>query len=131
VSQFLDARGTLHGFLLDDGVFTTIDAPGATWTGISGINDRGQMIGVYGDTDGKPHGFLLNQGVVTTIDVPGATVTIPFGINNRGEIVGGFIDAWGIQHGFVAECVDKKRSRRGIESSSAGERTCTGNGRAK
>jgi hypothetical protein len=58
-------------------------------------------------------------------------VTIPFGINNRGEVVGGFIDAGGIQHGFVAECDDKKSSRRGIESSSAAGRTCDGDGKAK
>jgi probable HAF family extracellular repeat protein len=107
VSQFLDAAGTLHGFLFDDGVFTTIDVPGSTATGISGINDRGQMIGVY-DSEGKPHGFVLDQGVVTTTDIPGATVTIPFGINNHGEIVGGFIDAGGVQHGFLAECDSKQ-----------------------
>ena len=74
------------------GAFTTIDIPGAVGTAISGINDRGQMIGVYGDANGTPHAFLLDNGVVTIIDFPNALVTIPFGINNRGQVVGLYFD---------------------------------------
>jgi hypothetical protein len=37
----------VHGFLLDDGVFTTIDAPGAINTSASDMNNRGQIMGFY------------------------------------------------------------------------------------
>jgi hypothetical protein len=43
-----------HGFLLDDGVFTTIDAPGAINTNASDINDRGRIVGFYlGTNEGQ------------------------------------------------------------------------------
>ena len=85
-----------HGFLRDSsGAFTTIDVPGATVTGFSGINDRGQMIGAYVDANGTPHAFLLDNGVVTIIDVPNASITVPFGINNHGQIVGTYTDNTG------------------------------------
>ena len=54
-----------HGFLLSRGVirgeFTTIDVPGATSTAAFGINGRGDIAGVYRDTNGKQHGFLLSR----------------------------------------------------------------------
>lgn len=39
----------LHGYLLDKGEFTTIDAPGAINTNASDINERGQIVGFYLD----------------------------------------------------------------------------------
>ena len=39
-----------HGFVAEDGVFTTIDAPGAgLYTGVFGIDDRGRTVGGYVD----------------------------------------------------------------------------------
>jgi probable HAF family extracellular repeat protein len=64
---------TGHGFLLDKGVFTTIDHPDAVAeTAATGINNRGQIAGSYDDADGTEHGFLLDDGVFTTIDHPDA-----------------------------------------------------------
>jgi hypothetical protein len=51
--------------------FTTIDVPGSIATEPSGINDRGQITGVYFTSDGSTHGFLDARGTFTTIDVPG------------------------------------------------------------
>ena len=69
--------------------FTTIDVPGASITGLSGINTAGQAVGFF--FDGKLHGFLRDtNGNFTTIDVPGALSTIANGINDAGQIVGGF-----------------------------------------
>jgi probable HAF family extracellular repeat protein len=82
----------LRGFLLEDGVFTRIDVPGATETLPQGINDRGQIVGAYADAEGTIHGFLLDKGVLTTIDVPGALNTGANDINERGQIVGFFLD---------------------------------------
>ena len=46
VGGYSDAGGTSHGFLLDNGVLTTIDVPGAADTG------------AFGDASGILHGFL-------------------------------------------------------------------------
>jgi len=45
---FADEDGG-HGYILDDGVFTPIDAPAGLpgTTGILGINDKGQLVGKY------------------------------------------------------------------------------------
>jgi probable HAF family extracellular repeat protein len=58
-----------HGFLLDKGVFTTIDHPDAVAeTGALGINNRGRIVGAYTDAEGTIRGFLLDDGVFTPID---------------------------------------------------------------
>src|SRR5271156_4247532 len=65
--------------------FVSIDASGATSTGISQINNHGQMVGSYTDSAGVTHGLLLNAGVVTTIDYPGAAGTFCQSINDSGQ----------------------------------------------
>lgn len=67
--------------------FTTIEVPGATRTGASGIHAGGDIVGSYGDANGV-HGFLLRDGVFTTIDYPGAVMTEARGIGAKGDIVG-------------------------------------------
>jgi probable HAF family extracellular repeat protein len=90
---------TGHGFLLDKGVFTTIDHPDAVAESAAlGINNRGQIVGFYVDAEGVVHGFLLEDGAFTTIDHPDAPLesgagTAAFGLNNRGQIVGFYLDA--------------------------------------
>lgn len=69
--------------------FTTIDVPGAGYTGVFGINSAGDMVGNYGqDTNGDSHGFLYSNGTFTYFDYPGQTFTVPGGINDSGLIVG-------------------------------------------
>ncbi len=68
---------------------TTIDVPGATVTGISGINTAGDMVGDYGQYTSEAYsGFLYSNGTFTYFDYPGQQVTIPGGINDSGLIVG-------------------------------------------
>jgi len=55
---WVDAGGALHGFLLADGNFTSLDFPGATTTIAFGINAAGQIVGRYVAADGSIHGFL-------------------------------------------------------------------------
>src|SRR5262245_54710057 len=63
-----------RGFLLDDGIFRTIDHPdAASATVASGINNRGQIVGSYTDAGGTTHGFLLHRGRFIVIDVPDAS----------------------------------------------------------
>jgi uncharacterized membrane protein len=86
-----------HGFLRDrQGRFRRVDVPGARGSAATRINDRGQIVGYYSDTNENPNaatdirGFLVDKrGRLAMIDVPGATLTQPLGINNLGGIVGG------------------------------------------
>ena len=57
-SDFFKFAGSTHGFLLSGGVYTTIDFPGAVNTGAFGINDIGEIVGVFFGQDGNEHGFL-------------------------------------------------------------------------
>ena len=72
--QHVGLRG--HGFVGNNGNFTTIDAPRAgAYTVVFGINDNGKAVGGYADRRGTAHGFLLDQGKFTAIDFPGAKGT--------------------------------------------------------
>ena len=54
MGDYVDAAGTTHGYVLDGGDFTTLDAPGATtYTGPWDINNRGEIVGEY-DTEPPP-----------------------------------------------------------------------------
>jgi probable HAF family extracellular repeat protein len=115
VGTYIDAGGRAHGFLRDKGhgalrekgAFTAIDHPdGALATVASGINNRGQIVGGYQDSEGTAHGFLLDEGNFTTIDHPDAASgrdlgTVLWGINNRGQIVGQYIDTDLRCHGLL------------------------------
>jgi uncharacterized membrane protein len=52
--------GSLHGFLLNAGAFTSLDFPGAAGTLAFAINDRGLLVGAYVDANLRVHGFLRN-----------------------------------------------------------------------
>src|SRR5256885_8226864 len=79
---------------------TTIQYPGSTSTAARGINNKGDIVGIYicavacvnpltGETSTPgTHGFLLRDGVYTRIDVPGGMVTFPRGIGEKGMVVG-------------------------------------------
>jgi len=54
----LDSLGALHGFVLKGGAFTSLDVPGAAGTVPFGINDRGQIVGGWLDTNFQVHAFL-------------------------------------------------------------------------
>jgi uncharacterized membrane protein len=117
VGWYLDKVGT-HGFLLQDGAYTSIDFPGAAaFTEIWKISDYGEIDGRYrSSTDGKYHVFVLNNGTFTSVpDVPGSVETAPGsfsedgGLNNSGAIAGQYCSAKscalltsvGTLHGFL------------------------------
>jgi uncharacterized membrane protein len=98
----------LHGFLLRQGTFATVDVPGASSTIAFAITAAGDIVGDYSTTvgpcttvpDAGCHGFLLSKGTFTTIDVPGAFGTTARGISPEGTIVGFYLNATGF-HGFM------------------------------
>lgn len=68
--------------------FTQIDVPGAILTNALGINNTGQIVGIFANSTGPLHGFLDTGGSFTQLDVPGTNMTVPNGINDAGEVVG-------------------------------------------
>jgi probable HAF family extracellular repeat protein len=103
VGYYLLLNGTpAQGFVDTNGVFTTLDVPGAAATFANSISNSGQVVGSFNDSSGGAHGFLYNNGVFTTIDAPGATFgTTASGINGSSQIIGEFGDSSGHRHGFV------------------------------
>ncbi len=110
---YQDLSGKFHAFLLDQGVYTTIDPPGAKSTGGPGgvlkINPAGVVVGTYTKLDDVPlpcgcgsHGFIYGEGEFTTFDFPGALATSNNGVNPRGDIVGTYVDQSNRRHGFLA-----------------------------
>jgi probable HAF family extracellular repeat protein len=96
------AEGPYHGFILENGVFTSFDYPGMDTDG-RGINADGQIAGVY-NAGGltTPHGYVKTGDEYVPIDYPGSWGTEAWGINNNGVVSGNYYDtsAGGI-HGFV------------------------------
>jgi probable HAF family extracellular repeat protein len=117
------AGTTSHGFLAARGALRTIDHPdaatvpgtpdGQTGTGALGINDRGEILGVYEGRDRVVRHFVRDRGGRYSIiaDPPGRNgdglTYEAVDINNRGEIVGFYNDDDGVTTtGFL-------RDRRG------------------
>jgi hypothetical protein len=100
---YTDSGGTIHGFLDNNGNFTTVDAPGASETQLLGINDFGIAVG-FDVVNGVQHGIVFDShtGKFTTLDPNGSTSTTLNGINDLGQIVGFFVDANGNTDGLLA-----------------------------
>ncbi len=107
VGIYADNTG-LHGFLHRGADFSTgfsvIKVPNSFLTEPQGLNDRGDVVGLY--IDSGTHGFV-HHGLdfstgYQTIDVPfaGACCAAATGINKHGEIVGTYNNKSGT-HGFV------------------------------
>jgi len=90
-AQVSASRGKLPPTLYS---FTTIDYPGANYTEADGINNAGQIVGVYNDSNGS-HGFLKVGSTFTSIDYPGQTNSGVHGINSAGKMVGYYASGGG------------------------------------
>ena len=83
------------------GTYTTLGVPNSFGANANAINDLGQIVGAYADSNGN-HGFLDIAGTYTTLNDPNASQgTFANGINNLGQIVGNYLDASGASHGFL------------------------------
>src|SRR5262249_16094101 len=84
--------------------YTTIDVPLADTkfgSAAYGINDAGQIVGWYYDSNVVYHGFLLSVCVYTTFnDSLAIRGTGRYGINALGQIVGSYAADLG-DHGFL------------------------------
>ena len=88
-----------HGFIYSKGIYTTLYDPfaispsastgTANGTAALGINNKGQVVGYYFDSNAHANGFLYSEGKYTTLDDPlGIDGTVATGINDKGQIVG-------------------------------------------
>ena len=106
VGAYADSSRKVHGFLLSNGVYTSIDVQGAAITMARGINSGGDIVGTYQETPSKPggdfHGFLLHDGELTIINYPNHPNTIIQRISATGVLVGCYHDAdtMGSMHGI-------------------------------
>lgn len=102
VGDYIDSSGVDHGYLLSNGVFTSVDATslGAVDTVAYGLNNVEEIVGAYADSAGNLHGFFLSKGVFQTIDFPSASQTRVGGIGDDDTMVGVYLDASGFSHGF-------------------------------
>ncbi len=89
-----------HGFIKSGNTLTVVDYPGSNVDGTSlkAINDNGQAVGQWSDTDGNTHSFVLDiaSNAFTDINVSGATRIEAWNINAAGAVavntdVGSFI----------------------------------------
>lgn len=83
------------------GSLITIDPPGSTDTRPFGINNKGQIVGLYITADKRTHGFLLSNGEYSTIDIAGSTRTNALAIDAHGRIVGRYDTPDGRAHGYL------------------------------
>ena len=73
--------------------------PGGGFSRASGINDRGQVVGVSTTATTEPHAALWANGTITDLGtLPGGLLSIASRINNRGQVVGWSGTATGGQH---------------------------------
>jgi hypothetical protein len=73
-------------FVYSKGKFTTVNYPKSNGTQLSGINDKGDVVGLWIDSALATHGFSKIGTKFTNIDVKGDTNTVAWGINNARQI---------------------------------------------
>ena len=68
VGDYYDPAGQLHGFVYQNGQYTTVDYPGSPDTILSGIDDAGLIVGGYGaDKIAAPDGRASTETTMKPI----------------------------------------------------------------
>jgi hypothetical protein len=101
------ATGNTDAFLLRNGQFTDLVAPGASSTMALGVNDNDEVVGTYTVGSGSSavmHGFTWTpRGGFQTVDDPhGMGTTTINGVNDAGDLVGFYVDSAGNTDGMLA-----------------------------
>jgi hypothetical protein len=73
-------------FVYSAGKFTPVSFPKSNGTQATGINDKGEVVGLYLDSTNATHGFSKIGTKYTSISVKGETNTVAWGVNNAGQI---------------------------------------------
>jgi len=91
LGSYLDSQGLEHGFILESGVYTTVDNPKADplqGQSLADINSSGMIVGGYYDSNGIAHSFIYINGLLKDIVPPNGFYTIVGGINGYGYVTG-------------------------------------------
>ncbi len=67
---------------------TDLGTLGGSRSGATGINDRGQVVGMSETASGAEHAVLWEQGTMTDLGTLGGNWSRAYGINDRGQVVG-------------------------------------------
>ncbi len=107
--------GATLGFIDNNsnGIFTSVNAPGATFTQLFGLNNEGIAVGVAtinNVTDGIVYNTLNDSFNIVNDPFASPGTTTINGINDAGEIVGFYTDAAGNTDGFLATPVPEPGS---------------------
>lgn len=97
------APGLAHAQSGQDLHFTPVSVCGGCSTLPFGINDSGQITGVYFDVSGKGRGFLQTGGAYVSIDIPGAQYVEAQRSNNLGQVLGDYVAADGLGRPWVRQ----------------------------
>ena len=84
--------------------YTNENFPGSIQTQVTGLNNKGDTVGFYINTNGHNLGFVEWNGVFTSYKDPHTgtgTVNQLLGINDNGIAVGFYTDANGINHAYT------------------------------
>ena len=104
VVGFFSQGATILSFSYSAGVFATPQPPaGGSDLHVDGVNDLGQTVGFYLDSNNMAVSFVDSGGTYTALDVPNSAVgsTRLLGINDSGVIVGSYTGSGNATHGFV------------------------------
>jgi hypothetical protein len=94
--------GIAIGWTWSSAGFVDVNVPKALGTEATGINDNGDVVGLYFDSTGLQHGFLKKSGgKYQTIDVKNASSTAAWGINNSGVITVQATNSNGLLDGYT------------------------------
>jgi len=88
VGFYLPTADTSVGFLDKNGVISTIDPFGSTFTQALGISQAGEIVGFYVDGNGVQHGYTDINGIFSDFDPAGSVNTTINGVNDLGQLVG-------------------------------------------
>jgi hypothetical protein len=88
-----------QGFTLVNGTYTSINYPGAVYTDVWAVNNKGDLAGDYFDSpSGVNHGMTDIGGVFTTLDPPGSIYTFIQGLDDHDNAVGWFCTTTECEH---------------------------------
>jgi probable HAF family extracellular repeat protein len=76
-----------RAFVWENGVMTLLDDLGGGYSGVIGINNRGQVIGVSTTPGGESHAVLWDSGSIINLSLPGDPTSRANAINAAGTVL--------------------------------------------
>lgn len=87
-----DSSSIFHGFVWQEGAVTRVDYPGAAYTKLYSLNNRGVVIGLYGNSSGTTEHTITYSAQshkwTALPDIAGYPFNEGYGINDHGVAVG-------------------------------------------